>query len=61
MKYDYDLLFKSELSVLEKMGIDKENCNLLAEHILMLEGQIADTTTELIKAKRIICKLLKRK
>jgi hypothetical protein len=62
MEYDYDLLFKSELSVLEKMGIkDNETRNLLAEHTLMLEGQIADTTAELIKAKRIICKLLKRK
>jgi hypothetical protein len=61
MYYDYDTLLSNEIALLKKMGIeDKETCTLLAEHTLMLEGQIYHTDQELTKAKRIINKLLSR-
>jgi hypothetical protein len=61
MYYDYDVLINNEIALLKKMGIeDKETCTLLAEHTAMLEGQIYHTDQELIKAKRIINKLLSR-
>jgi hypothetical protein len=61
MYYDYDVLIDNEIAVLKKMGIeDKETCTLLAEHTVMLEGQIFETDKELTKTKRIINKLLSR-
>jgi hypothetical protein len=61
MYYDYDVLLDSEIAVLKKMGIeDKETYTLLAEHTVMIEGQLYHTDQELIKAKRIINKLFSR-
>ena len=61
MYYDYDVLINNEIALLKKMGIeDKETYTLLAEHTVMLEGQIYDSDKELTKAKRIINKLLSR-
>ncbi len=61
MYWDYDVLLDNEIALLKKMGIeDKETYTLLAEHTLMLEGQLYHTDQELIKAKRIINKLLSR-
>jgi hypothetical protein len=61
MYYDYDTLLTNEIALLKKMGIeDKETNTLLAEHTVMLEGQIYHLDQDLIKAKRIINKLLSR-
>jgi hypothetical protein len=61
MYWDYDILLDNEIALLKKMGIeDKETYTLLAENTLMLEGQLYHTDQELIKAKRIINKLLSR-
>jgi hypothetical protein len=61
MYWDYDILLDNEIALLKKMGIeDKETHTLLAEHTVMLEGQIYHLDKELTKAKRIINKLLSR-
>jgi hypothetical protein len=60
MYYDYDVLIANEIELLKKMGVDEETSTLLAEHTVMLEGQIYHLDQELIKAKRIINKLLSR-